>query len=73
MYIVEEFKSYSEIETEVLQKVKSEKLPLVCLSGLKTEHPFNFQYVVWDQENNLIGKFIHLKDAKDYAEYLSYK
>jgi len=72
-YIVEESKKYSEIKSNILNEIKIHKLPLVCRTGLNTEHPSDFNYVVFDGNDVLKAKFIDLDDAKEYADFLSKK
>ena len=71
--IIEENKNYNDIDNVIKDKIKNEKLPLVCLTGLAIEHPLDFIYVVYDKHNDIKGKFIQLKDAIEYAEFLSKK
>ena len=70
---VEQKKKYSEIEQSNLNKIKENKLPLVCLSGINNEHPLNFNFVVYDKNNKLKAKFIDIEDAIEYAEFLTSK
>lgn len=63
-------KKYVDINPESIRKIKDKRLCLVCLTGHKIEHK-GFNYIVFDQNNNLKAKFIELKDAVEYAEFLS--
>ena len=71
--IIEENKNYNDIDNIIKDKIKNEKLPLVCLTGQAIEHTLDFIYVVYDKYNVIKGKFIQLQDAKEYAEFLSTK
>lgn len=73
MVVIEETKKYKDLDSNILEKVKQEKLPLVCLTGLASDHPLDFKYVVFDKHNEIKGKFIELEDATEYAELLSKK
>lgn len=71
--IIEKDKRYKDIDDSIKTKIKNEKLPLVCLTGIVTEHPLDFNYVVYDGNNELKGKFISIDDASEYAAFLSKK
>lgn len=71
--VIEEHKSYNEIDAETQNKIKDNNSILVCLSANQTEHPSDFRYIVYDGYNKAKAKFIELEDAIEYAEFLSKK
>jgi hypothetical protein len=69
-YIIEKDKTYSEIDLNLKNKAKSEKLPIICLSGNTSNYPNDFKYVIYDDNNNMKALFIDINDAKEYSIYL---
>ena len=65
--IIEEDKTYNEIS-----EVEKDTI-LVCKSGVSSEHPLGFSYIVFNNNNELKGKFISIDDAIEYARFLSTK
>lgn len=71
-YIIE-LKSYKDIDNTTRNKIKNEKLILICCTSEIIDHPKGFNIVVFDKNDDIKGKFISLEDAKEYAEFLSNK
>jgi hypothetical protein len=71
--VVEENKKYKDLTDDFIKNIKKEKTPLVCLTGLATEYSLDFNFLVFDTNNEIKSKFIHLQDAVEYAKYLATK
>jgi len=61
---------YSDIDAETIEKIKAEKLPLVCISG-NFSNSGDFLYLVSDGNSNIRAWFIEKKYAIEYAEFIS--
>lgn len=71
-YIIQ-LKSYKDIDNTTKNKIKNEKLILICYTSEVIDHPKGFNIIVFDKNDEIKAKFISLEDAIEYAEYLSNK
>lgn len=67
-YFLDDANKYSEIDQSL---IKGKKIPVICRSGVTSEYPGDFDFVVYDQNNVLRAKCIELVYAKEYAEFLA--